>query len=87
MTIVTNIPQGAADKEQDAAGVKRALILPGGGLRLSYAAGVIDELFAHGLKFQFMDGTSGGSLNLAMLLSGLKADEMCDRWRSVRCRI
>ncbi|MCB1949172.1 patatin-like phospholipase family protein [Nitrosomonas sp.] len=83
MTIVTNIPQGAADKEQDAAGVKRALILPGGGLRLSYAAGVIDELFAHGLKFQFMDGTSGGSLNLAMLLSGLKADEMCDRWRSL----
>ncbi len=52
-------------------GIQRALILPGGGLRLSYAAGVMDELFKHGLTFSHMDGTSGGSLNLAMLLSGL----------------
>ena len=78
-----HIPQGAAAEEQAVSGIKRALILPGGGLRLSYAAGVLDEIFSQGLKFHLMDGTSGGALNLAMLLSGLKADEMCDRWRSL----
>lgn len=78
-----HIPQGAAVGEQTASGMKRALILPGGGLRLSYAAGVMDEIFSHDLRFHLMDGTSGGSLNLAMLLSGLKTDEMCDRWCSL----
>lgn len=78
-----HIPQGAAGNEPDTSGIKRALILPGGGLRLSYAAGVIDEIFSQGLTFHLMDGTSGGSLNLAMLLSGLKADDMCERWRSL----
>lgn len=77
----SNIPQGAA--ANDDTFPKRALILPGGGLRLSYAAGALAEMFAHDLRFQSMDGTSGGSLNLAMLLSGLNTDEMCDRWRSL----
>ncbi|NMH65022.1 patatin-like phospholipase family protein [Shewanella salipaludis] len=77
-------PQGAACGAGD--GVNRALILPGGGLRLSYAAGAMAEIFARGLTFQHMDGTSGGSLNLAMLLSGLEIEEICDRWRSLRMR-
>ncbi len=77
----SNIPQGAA--ANDATLPKRALILPGGGLRLSYAAGALAEMLAHDLRFQIMDGTSGGSLNLAMLLSGLNIDEICDRWRSL----
>lgn len=73
-------PQGAAaDKNLP----KRALILPGGGLRLSYAAGAMQEMFAHDLLFQHMDGTSGGSLNLAMLFSGLQIDEICERWRTL----
>ncbi len=83
MSIAMHIPQGAANGEQDVPGIKRALILPGGGLRLSYAAGVMDEIFSRGLTFHLMDGTSGGSLNLAMLLSGLKADEICERWRNL----
>ncbi len=79
--MTVNIPQGAA--ANDGGTPKRALILPGGGLRLSYAAGALTEIFERGLTFQLMDGTSGGSLNLAMLLSGLQADEICRRWRSL----
>lgn len=86
-TIQAHTPQGAAvDATTEQSGIKRALILPGGGLRLSYAAGVMDELFKNGLTFSHMDGTSGGSLNLAMLLSGLTSSEICERWRSLKMR-
>ena len=63
---------------------RRALILPGGGLRLSYQVGILLALEQAGLAFQVMDGTSGGSLNLSMLLSGLRPPEMARRWRSLR---
>lgn len=63
---------------------KRALVLPGGGLRLSYQAGILVALEEAGIAFQFMDGTSGGSLNLSMLLSGLSPEEICQRWRTLR---
>jgi predicted acylesterase/phospholipase RssA len=84
MAAQAHIPQGAA--ADDSRLPKRALILPGGGMRLSYAAGALAEIFAHDLKFQHMDGTSGGSLNLAMLLSGLKIDDICERWRTLNMR-
>ncbi|WP_036247226.1 patatin-like phospholipase family protein [Methylobacter sp. BBA5.1] len=84
MTAQAHIPQGAA--ANDSRLPKRALILPGGGMRLSYAAGALAEIFAHDLKFQHMDGTSGGSLNLAMLFSGLKIDDICERWRTLKMR-
>ena len=51
-------------------------------MRLSYQAGVIRALFEYGLVFNHIDGTSGGSLNLSMILSGLSPREMCDRWRT-----
>ena len=63
---------------------KRALVLPGGGLRLSYQVGMLLALEQAGLGFQLMDGTSGGSLNLSMLLSGQRPAEMARRWRSLR---
>lgn len=81
MNKLSHIPQGAAPVAGD--GIKRSLIIPGGGLRLSYAAGVIKALFDSGLTFQHMDGTSGGALNLAMLLSGLNIDDVCSRWASL----
>lgn len=84
MTAQTHTPQGAAGNNNLLP--KRALVLPGGGLRLSYAAGAMAEIFAHDLKFQHMDGTSGGSLNLAMLLSGLDIEEICQRWRTLKMR-
>lgn len=84
MTAQAHIPQGAAANASQLP--KRALILPGGGMRLSYAAGALAEIFAHGLTFQHMDGTSGGSLNLAMLFSGLRIDDICERWRTLKMR-
>jgi predicted acylesterase/phospholipase RssA len=81
MSDFAHVPDGAAPIAED--GIIRSLIIPGGGLRLSYAAGVIKTLFASGLTFQHMDGTSGGALNLAMLLSGLKIEDVCDRWASL----
>lgn len=63
--------------------IKRSLILAGGGMRVSYQAGVLKAMLESGLKFFHVDGTSGGIINLAMLLSGLPPDEMCQRWRSL----
>jgi predicted acylesterase/phospholipase RssA len=65
---------------------RRALILAGGGMRVAYQAGVLKALQEAGLRFFHGDGTSGGTINLAMLLSGLTPDEMCDRWRTLHVK-
>jgi predicted acylesterase/phospholipase RssA len=65
------------------AGPSRSLILSGGGMRVSYQAGAIRALLEEGLVFGHMDGTSGGAVNLALLLSGLSPEAMCDRWRTL----
>jgi predicted acylesterase/phospholipase RssA len=67
-------------------GRRRSLILAGGGMRVAWQAGVLRALADAGLTFQHGDGTSGGIINLAMLLSGLSPKEMCDRWRTLRVK-
>lgn len=62
----------------------RSLILAGGGARLAYQAGVIKALEEEGLKFNHVDGTSGGIFNTAMLCSGIKPAEMALRWRRIK---
>src|SRR4030095_5962345 len=57
-------------------------ILAGGGMRVAYHAGALRALYEAGLRFTHVDGTSGGIINTAMVLSGLSTIEMCDRWRS-----
>ena len=64
----------------------RSLVLSGGGMRVSYQAGVLKALYEEGLRFPHVDGTSGGSVNAAMLLSGLSPEQMCDRWRTLRVK-
>ncbi len=64
-------------------GPRRSLILAGGGMRVAYQAGVLKALGELGVRFAHGDGTSGGTMNLAMLLSGLSPDEMCERWRTL----
>ena len=64
-------------------GPRRALILAGGGMRVAWQAGVLRALAEEKLTFAHGDGTSGGIMNLAMLLSGLSPVEMCDRWRTL----
>jgi predicted acylesterase/phospholipase RssA len=62
---------------------RRSLILAGGGMRVAYQAGVLRALEEEGLTFFHADGTSGGTINLAMLFSGLSPTEMCERWRTL----
>lgn len=64
-------------------GIKRSLILAGGGARLSYQAGVINALEEEGLKFNHFDGTSGGIFNTAMICSDVAPKDMAMRWRKV----
>jgi predicted acylesterase/phospholipase RssA len=68
----------------DDKGPRRALILAGGGMRVAYHAGVLRALAEAGLRFQHVDGTSGGIINTAMVLSGLTPTEMCERWRTFK---
>jgi predicted acylesterase/phospholipase RssA len=63
---------------------RRALILPGGGMRVAYQAGAIQALHDAGLRFSHADGTSGGLMNLAALLSGLEPATLARRWRTLR---
>jgi len=65
---------------------RRSLILAGGGMRVAWQAGVLSAIEAAGLRFAHADGTSGGTINLAMLLSGRSPEEMCERWRTLRVR-
>jgi predicted acylesterase/phospholipase RssA len=53
-------------------------------MRVAYQAGVLVALERAGLIFAHADGASGGTINLAMLLSGLTPTEMCERWRTLR---
>lgn len=62
---------------------RRSLILAGGGMRVAYQAGVLRALEEEGLTFFHADGTSGGTINLAMLLSGRSPAEMCESWRTL----
>lgn len=62
---------------------RRALILPGGGMRVAYQAGAVKALHDSGLRFSYADGASGGTMNLAALLSGITPDDLCRRWRSL----
>jgi predicted patatin/cPLA2 family phospholipase len=64
-------------------GLRRALVLAGGGMRVAYQAGAVKALFDEGLRFSHADGASGGTINLAALLSGVTPDELCDRWRAL----
>ncbi|MDX0760380.1 patatin-like phospholipase family protein [Sinorhizobium medicae] len=63
---------------------RRALVLPGGGMRVAYQAGAVQALHEEGLRFSHADGTSGGLMNLAALLSGVEPVDLARRWRTLR---
>jgi hypothetical protein len=44
----------------------------------------LKALHDHGLRFSHADGASGGTMNLAALLSGVSPDDLCRRWRSLK---
>lgn len=63
--------------------MKRSLVLAGGGMRVAWQAGVMRALEEEGLAFQHVDASSGGIMTAGMLLSGVSAKEMCQRWSGV----
>ena len=65
---------------------KRSLILAGGGMRVAYQAGVLIALEEAGIKFNHVDGTSGGIFNTSMLASGLEPKAIAQRWRSLKIK-
>ncbi len=52
-------------------------------MRVAYQAGVLRALEEEGLSFHHVDGTSGGTMNTAMLFSGITPRGMCERWSSL----
>jgi Predicted esterase of the alpha-beta hydrolase superfamily len=70
----------AADKQ-------RSLILAGGGIKVSFQAGVLQVwLDEAGLKFDHVDAASGGVFNLAMMCQGMTGLEIADNWRNLNPR-
>ncbi|WP_200977713.1 patatin-like phospholipase family protein [Echinicola sp. 20G] len=65
-------------------GIKRSLVLAGGGMRVAYQSGVIMALEEAGLEFFHVDGTSGGIFNTGMLASGLQPKSMAENWRTLK---
>ncbi len=64
---------------------KRALILAGGGMKVSFQAGVLQVwLDEAGIDFDLADGASGGTLNLAQWCQGRTGTEIADAWRTMR---
>jgi predicted acylesterase/phospholipase RssA len=75
-----HVPELAA---AEAPGPRRSLVLAGGGMRVAYQAGVLRAIAEDGLRYFHADGASGGTINLAMLLSGVSPEEMCERWATL----
>jgi hypothetical protein len=55
-------------------------------MRVAWQAGVLCALEEAGLGFAHADGASGGTINLAMLMSGRSPREMAERWRTLPVR-
>ena len=67
--------------------MKRSLILAGGGIKVAFQAGVLQVwLDEAGLKFDHVDGASGGTFNLAMMCQGMNGSRIADNWRNLNPR-
>ena len=55
-------------------------------MRVAYQAGVLAALEQAGLRFHHIDGASGGTMNLSMLLGGQGSAEIGHRWRTLSPR-
>jgi predicted acylesterase/phospholipase RssA len=84
MVATAHVPTLAAGDDHQTP--RRALLLAGGGIRVAYQAGVLLAFEEAGLRFTHADGTSGGTFNLAMLLSGVTPAQACERWRTLDVR-
>lgn len=66
---------------------RRSLILAGGGIKVSFQAGVLQVwLDEAGLSFDHADGASGGVFNLAMMCQGMSGTRIAHNWRNLNPR-
>jgi predicted patatin/cPLA2 family phospholipase len=66
---------------------KRSLILAGGGIKVSFQAGVLQVwLDEAGLTFDHVDAASGGVFNLAMMCQGMSGLDIAENWRNLNPR-
>ena len=66
---------------------KRSLILAGGGIKVSFQAGVLQVwLDEAGLKFDHVDAASGGVFSLVMMCQGMGGLEIANNWRNLNPR-
>jgi len=62
-----------------------ALILAGGGLKVAFQAGVLQVWLDEAqLEFDYADGASGGTFNLAMYCQQMSGTQIADNWRKLR---
>lgn len=64
---------------------KCCLVFEGGGVKCAYQYGVLDELVKAGYKFDAVSGTSFGSLNAALYLSG-GVERMKSFWETLSAK-
>ncbi|MDV5149801.1 patatin-like phospholipase family protein [Streptomyces sp. SBC-4] len=70
--------------ERHDASPRRSLILAGGGLKVAFQAGALQVLLDEAeLRFDHVDGASGGVFNLAMYCQGMSGREIADNWRTL----
>ncbi|MFF9851379.1 patatin-like phospholipase family protein [Streptomyces litmocidini] len=70
--------------EHRSASPRRSLVLAGGGLKVAFQAGVLQVLLDEAeLRFDHVDGASGGVFNLAMYCQGMSGREIADNWRAL----
>jgi predicted acylesterase/phospholipase RssA len=79
---MSSTQSGSAHQDQP----RRSLLLAGGGLKVAFQAGVLEVLLdeVEGLRFDHVDGASGGSFNLAMLCQGMSGRQIAENWRQFR---
>ncbi|GGW54776.1 hypothetical protein GCM10010503_34640 [Streptomyces lucensis JCM 4490] len=64
---------------------RRSLLLAGGGVKVAFQAGVLQVLLDEArLRFDHVDGASGGIFNLAMYCQGMSGRDIADNWRRLR---
>lgn len=63
---------------------RRSLMLAGGGLKIAFQAGVLQVwLDEANIKFDHLDGASGGCMNVAMCCQGMTGTQIADNWRKL----
>jgi predicted acylesterase/phospholipase RssA len=62
------------------------MVLAGGGMRVAWQAGALLALDEAGVAFDHYDGTSGGIMNAAAVVSGTSPADLCERWVTLPVR-